>query len=102
MGKRYLQLKTKKVYSFQVLSFIWNKTIRRISCVAPLWMAKIAHPDRFKDVDIRAEIKRFYREIFEYELSEEQVDKILAGEYASAVGGLSGGYSGGQQAVKNK
>ncbi len=30
-------------------------------------------------------------------LSEEQVDKILAGEYASAVGGLSGGYSGGQQ-----
>lgn len=90
-------IKNKKVYRLPSAVFIWNRPSAESAVLHPLWMAKIAHPDRFKDVDIRAEIKRFYREIFEYELSEEQVDKILAGEYASAVGGLSGGYSGGQQ-----
>lgn len=90
-------IQNKKVYRLPSAVFIWNRPSAESAVLHPLWLATIAHPDRFQDVNIRTEIKKFYKEIFEYELSEEQVDKILAGEYATAVGGLSGGYSGGQQ-----
>lgn len=90
-------IKNKKVYRLPSAVFIWNRPSAESAVLHPIWLAKIAHPDRFKDVDIRAEIKKFYKEIFEYDLTEQQVDKILSGEYASTVGGLSGGYTGGQQ-----
>ena len=41
------------------------------------WMAFNAYPDRFSDMAIEDEIKRFYSEILDYKLSDEDVQGIL-------------------------
>lgn len=47
--------------------------------LAILWIAKTLYPDKFGDVDIKAETKEFYSEFFNYDLTDDLVDKILAG-----------------------
>ncbi|MEN6461562.1 MAG: ABC transporter substrate-binding protein [Syntrophomonas sp.] len=47
--------------------------------LAILWTAKTLYPDKFKDVDMAAEIKYFYKEFFGYQLSDVDVQKILSG-----------------------
>ena len=41
-----------------------------------MWLGEILHPDLF-DFDLRSEIKDFYQEMYDYDLSEEQIDNIL-------------------------
>lgn len=40
------------------------------------WMAQINHPEVF-DYDINKEIKDYYSDFYEYELTDEDVDSIL-------------------------
>lgn len=47
--------------------------------LAILWIAKTLYPDKFQDVDINAETKKFYSEFFNFNLSDDLVNKILAG-----------------------
>lgn len=42
-----------------------------------LWLAKTLYPGRFKDVDMRAETRDFYRQFFNLSLSDRQLDDIL-------------------------
>lgn len=44
-----------------------------------LWLATILHPDLFSDVDMIEEIQYYYREFYEYELTEEQAQHVLDG-----------------------
>lgn len=44
-----------------------------------LWAAKLLHPDRFRDIDLRQELKRFYSGFFSYTLDDEEATDILAG-----------------------
>ncbi|HEX3012213.1 MAG TPA: ABC transporter substrate-binding protein [Syntrophomonadaceae bacterium] len=44
-----------------------------------LWTAKTLYPDKFKDVDDRAETKYFYKKFFNYNLSDADITKILTG-----------------------
>lgn len=44
-----------------------------------LWAARHFHPTLFADVDVNAETRRFYRDLFGVDLSAAQVDEILAG-----------------------
>ncbi|HEX3011705.1 MAG TPA: ABC transporter substrate-binding protein [Syntrophomonadaceae bacterium] len=44
-----------------------------------LWTASTLYPDKFKDIDMRAETKYFYKEFFSYNLSNEEITKILSG-----------------------
>lgn len=48
--------------------------------LAILWTAKTLYPDRFKDIDMREETKKFYKEFFNYPLNDAMVDRILSGE----------------------
>lgn len=41
------------------------------------WIAKTLHPELFKDLDIRAEARSFYRTFFNYDLSEAELDQML-------------------------
>lgn len=41
------------------------------------WTASIVQPDIFSDYDIRTEISDFYKDYYGYELSEEQMDRLL-------------------------
>lgn len=64
------------VYKIPIGGYRWDPP----SIESPLalkWMASIAHPDKFEDLDMAAELKQFYRDIYDYELSDEQVSMIL-------------------------
>ena len=75
----------KQVYRLPNGVFVWNRPSAESAVLHPLWMAKTAYPDRFKDISIEQEVKKFYKEVFSYDLTDEQVKKILSGEYASAI-----------------
>lgn len=69
-------VKNGKVYQNPVGAFLWD----RYSCEEALqvqWAAKIIYPDKFKDLDIVAETKNFYKTFLNYDLTSEDVDKIL-------------------------
>ena len=40
-----------------------------------LWLATIVQPELFSDIDIIEEIKYYYREFYEFELTDEQAQK---------------------------
>ena len=42
-----------------------------------LWLAKTLYPQRFTDVDMRQETRRFYQTFFALSLSDAQIDEIL-------------------------
>lgn len=52
------------------------------SALQVLWTAKTIHPDRFQDIDIKAETIDFYKNFLGYDLSSEYADAILAGKNA--------------------
>lgn len=43
-----------------------------------LWMAKTVYPQLFEDVDVTAEVKAYYAEVFGVELTDAQVERIFA------------------------
>ncbi len=47
--------------------------------LAMLWAAKKIYPAYFDDIDIGTETRSFYRTFFNYELSDDQLAKILSG-----------------------
>ncbi len=49
-----------------------------------LWLAKTAYPETFADVDITAETKAYYKEVFGVELTDEQANSIFAPVSAAA------------------
>jgi len=46
-----------------------------------LWMATFLQPELFEDIDIIEEIKYYYSEFYEYELTDDEAQKILEGWY---------------------
>lgn len=42
-----------------------------------LFMAKTMHPDLFEDIDLEKEIRSYYQDLFDYELSDEELEGIL-------------------------
>lgn len=56
--------------------FFWDSGVQKP--LFALLIAKTLYPDRFADVDMKAELKSFYSEFFHYDLTDEQADRILA------------------------
>ncbi|MCT4564502.1 MAG: ABC transporter substrate-binding protein [Maledivibacter sp.] len=48
--------------------------------LAILWTAKTLYPDKFQDIDMVKETKRFYKEFFNYDLGNEKAEQILSGK----------------------
>jgi iron complex transport system substrate-binding protein len=48
--------------------------------LAILWTAKTVYPDRFKGLDMNQEVREFYKTFFNYDLSDNMVQQILAGK----------------------
>ena len=69
-------VKNKKVFKAPIGIYRWDAP----SAETPLmikWIAKVANPELFNDYNIRKDIKDFYLEFFNYELSDEQLNFIL-------------------------
>ena len=43
-----------------------------------LWLAKTAYPEQFEDMDIIAETQKYYKEVFDVDLSASQAESIFA------------------------
>ena len=54
--------------------------------VTLLWLAKTAYPDLFADIDIIAETKTYYKEVFGVDLTDEQAASIFNPTVAAASG----------------
>ncbi|WP_103641941.1 ABC transporter substrate-binding protein [Campylobacter concisus] len=71
-------VKNKKVYVNPAGVFSWDRYGAE-GALQILWTAKILHPDLFKDINIKAETKKFYKEFLHYDLSDKEVGYILNG-----------------------
>lgn len=73
-------VKNRRVYRLPTGVFIWNRPSCEAGAMLPEWLALTAYPDRFKNLEIGSEVKRFYREVFHFTLTDEDVRKILSPE----------------------
>ena len=80
-AKSIKAVKNKMVFRQPVGIFIWDRPTTESAVLHPLWLAKIAYPDRFSDIDMVGEIKKFYSEIMSFNLSDEQAKAVLAAKY---------------------
>lgn len=51
-----------------------------------LWMAKRVYPERFKDVDLTTEVKKYYQTVFGVSLTEKQISRMFSPEAAASRG----------------
>jgi iron complex transport system substrate-binding protein len=49
-------------------------------------MAKTAYPELFSDIDITGETKKYYKDVFDIELTDEQATKIFSPSSAASAG----------------
>ena len=70
-------VKNHKVYKVPCGLYRWAPPNTLEKPLYVLWQASIIQPGIFGDVDMRAEVKSFFQEFFDYELTEEQIDYVL-------------------------
>jgi iron complex transport system substrate-binding protein len=75
-------VKNRMVFKQPIGIFIWDRPTAESAVLHPLWLAKSVYPDLFADVDLAQEIKRFYREIMSFNLTDENVQDILSAKYS--------------------
>jgi len=83
-------VQNKKVYKQPVGVFIWDRPTAEAAVLHPLWLAKTAYPERFKDVNLVKEVQRFYREIMGFNLTRDLAEAVLAGKLGIRFVGNSG------------
>lgn len=69
-------VKEGQVYKIPIGGYRWDPP----GVETPLmikWLAKIQHPDLFEDMDMEEELKKFYKDVYNFELTDEMVDEIL-------------------------
>jgi iron complex transport system substrate-binding protein len=74
-------VQNKMVFVQPIGVFIWDRPTMESAVLYPLWLAKQAYPERFTDIDLVKEIKSFYREIMDFNLTDEQAQAVLAARY---------------------
>lgn len=74
--KNISAVKNKKVFKAPIGIYRWDAPCAETPLMMK-WIAQISAPKIFKDYNLRNDIKKFYKEFFNYQLSEEQLDKIL-------------------------
>jgi iron complex transport system substrate-binding protein len=81
-------VRSRSVYKEPVGIFIWNRPTAESAVLHPLWLAKIAYPDRFKDINLREEVKKFYREMMSFDLTDGEADALINADFDVKFGPL--------------
>jgi iron complex transport system substrate-binding protein len=77
-------VKDKRVYKMPL--GMYRSYTPGVDCpVTLLWMAKTAYPEKFEDIDVIAEAKTYYKEVFDIDLTDDQAKSIF--EPAQSAGG---------------
>jgi len=69
-------VKNNKVFVSPNGVFAWSR-LGAETVLQLQWVAKTLYPDQLNDMDIKKETKYFYKTFFNYDLSDDQVNKIL-------------------------
>ena len=83
-------IKNKEVYKMP-LGMYRSYTCGVDTPVTLLWLAKTAYPSLFEDIDITAETKKYYQEVFGITLTDEQANKIFSPVTAAGTGFVGNG-----------
>lgn len=73
-------VKTRKVYQMPVAISRWGHPGSMETPLAIYWLGKLVYPELYEEVNLIGEMKDFYKIFFDYDLSDEEVTMILAGE----------------------
>lgn len=69
-----------KVYQMPIGISRWGHPGGIETPLAVLWTAKTVYPQYFSDLDVKSEARRFYKEFYNYSVSDEMLNQILAGK----------------------
>lgn len=69
-------IKNKEVYECPIGGFWWDRPSPEAT-LGFLWLAKTLYPEYTKDIDLKQETKNFYKEFYEYNLSDEEYDSFF-------------------------
>lgn len=72
-------IKNKKVYMNPMGAFLWDR-FGQDEVLQIQWAAKLLHPDKFTDLNISDAVKDFYKTFFNYDLTDDDVNRMLASE----------------------
>ena len=72
-------VQTGRVYSNPVGTFKWDRYSAE-SALQILWAGQIIHPELFSDVNLAKETQEFYKTFLHYDLSDDDAQRIIAGE----------------------
>ena len=71
-------VKNKKVYLSPQSPFKWFDRPTGANMIIGIpWVAKILYPDKFKNLDLVSEVKEFYSDFYNYQLSDNDANNIL-------------------------
>jgi iron complex transport system substrate-binding protein len=69
-------VKNRRVYKIPLGEYRWYPPSGDSSLMLK-WMAKKNHPRLFADYDMRGEIRRHFKKIYNYPITEAQIDRVL-------------------------
>jgi iron complex transport system substrate-binding protein len=70
-------VKNKKVYRLPLGVFIWNRPSCEAGVMLPKWLSLTAYPSKFANTDIKSEIKKFYSDVFQFNFTDDDINKML-------------------------
>jgi iron complex transport system substrate-binding protein len=70
-------VQNKKVYVLPVGMFIWNRASSEAAAMVPMWLGLTAYPDKFPNDSAVKELKKFYSDIINYTLTDNDAKAIL-------------------------
>lgn len=71
-------VKNDKVYVVPYGTYMWSVRSGE-GAMMPLWLAVTMHPDLFSDTDMHQVVREFYQTYYSYDVPEEEIAMILAG-----------------------
>jgi iron complex transport system substrate-binding protein len=72
-------VKDKRVYRIPYGFHVWDRPCAE-RILGEMWLAQKLYPAKFTDIDIRKETKGFFKTYFNVDLTETELDKVLAGQ----------------------
>lgn len=70
-------VRTGRVFRLPTGVFIWNRASFESAALLPTWLAVNAYPVRLQDLSMDEEARRFYREVFRFQLTDAQLREVL-------------------------
>lgn len=88
-------VKNDKVYILPVGGFIWNRPSSESAALLPLWLGTKSYPAQLKDISMDNEIKKYWKDILGFSLTDDDVKSILNPPSTTSGSGTGGGTGGG-------